>query len=75
MTCHKAIRTDLFALARAARARLRIEPEITARLLRAASGSSRCRSLRARSREEGKKLTAMDGVRVVATLVRERLRR
>jgi glycosyltransferase involved in cell wall biosynthesis len=74
MTCHKAIRTDVFkALPLKARG-FDIEPEITARLIQR---GERIYELpvhyKARSTEEGKKLTAADGVRVLGTLVRCRL--
>jgi glycosyltransferase involved in cell wall biosynthesis len=74
MTGQKAMRTDLFRSLRLRDRGFAIEAEITARLLR--------RGIRiyevpvhykARSREEGKKLTALDGLRVIRTLVRCRL--
>jgi glycosyltransferase involved in cell wall biosynthesis len=74
MTCHKAMRTDLFRSLPLRENGFAIEPEITAQLIR--------RGVRiyevpveytARSREEGKKLTALDGFRVLRTLVRCRL--
>jgi dolichol-phosphate hexosyltransferase len=74
MTCHKAIRTDVFkALPLKARG-FDIEPEITARLIQR---GERIYELpvqyKARASEEGKKLTAADGVRVLRTLIRCRL--
>lgn len=75
MTCHKAMRTDLFRSLPLRENGFAIEPEITAQLLR--------RGIRiyevpigytARSREEGKKLTALDGLRVLRTLARVRAR-
>jgi glycosyltransferase involved in cell wall biosynthesis len=74
MTGHKAMRTELFRQLRLRERGFAIEAEITARLLQ--------RGIRiyevqidyvARGRDEGKKLTAMDGVRVLATLVRCRI--
>jgi glycosyltransferase involved in cell wall biosynthesis len=74
MTGHKAMRTELFRELRLRERGFAIEAEITARLLQ--------RGIRiyevqidyvARGRDEGKKLTAMDGVRVLATLVRCRI--
>ena len=75
MTCHKGMRTDLFRSLELRENGFAIEPEITAQLL--------LRGVRihevpihytARSRAEGKKLTAMDGVRVLRTLARCRIR-
>jgi dolichol-phosphate hexosyltransferase len=71
MTGHKAMRTELFRELRLQERGFAIEAEITARLLQ--------HGIRiyevpidyvARGREEGKKLTAMDGVRVLITLLR-----
>jgi dolichol-phosphate hexosyltransferase len=71
MTCHKVMRTDLFRSLDLRERGFGIEPEITARLLR--------RGVRiyevpitytARSREKGKKLTTLDGLRVLMTLAR-----
>jgi glycosyltransferase involved in cell wall biosynthesis len=74
MTCHKVIRTDVFRSLPLRSSGFAIEPEITARLLQ---GGERIFEVpvhyRARSSEEGKKLTAMDGVRVLRELVRCRL--
>jgi glycosyltransferase involved in cell wall biosynthesis len=71
MTCHKMIRTDLFRSLPLRSAGFAIEPEITARLVQR---SERIFEVpvhyRARSNEEGKKLTAYDGFRVIATLMR-----
>ena len=75
MTCHKAVRTELLRSLALRENGFGIEPEITARLLR--------RGVRiyevpidyeARTRAEGKKLTTLDGVRVLRTLLRCRLR-
>jgi glycosyltransferase involved in cell wall biosynthesis len=71
MTGHKAMSTELFRSLDLRERGFAIEAEITARLLK--------QGIRiyevpieyvARGREEGKKLTAMDGVRVMGTLVR-----
>jgi len=74
MTCHKMIRTDIFKSLPLRARGFDIEPESTARLLQ---HGERIFELpvqyKARSSDEGKKLTAMDGVRTVATLVRCRL--
>jgi dolichol-phosphate hexosyltransferase len=71
MTCHKAIRTDVFRSLPLREPGFAIEAEITARLL---EKGERIYELpvqyHARATEEGKKLTAMDGLRVVRTLVR-----
>jgi glycosyltransferase involved in cell wall biosynthesis len=74
MTGQKAMSTELFRSLDLRAGGFAIEAEITARLLR--------RGIRiyevpitytARSREEGKKLTALDGVRVIRTLLRCRV--
>lgn len=74
MTGHKAMATDLFRTLDLCERGFAIEAEITARLL--------LRGIRiyevpieyvARGREEGKKLTATDGLRVVRTLLRCRI--
>jgi glycosyltransferase involved in cell wall biosynthesis len=71
MTGHKAMATELFRALHLRERGFAIEAEITARLLR--------RGIRiyevpieyvARGREEGKKLTAVDGLRVLRTLLR-----
>jgi dolichol-phosphate hexosyltransferase len=76
MTCHKVIRTEVFKSLPLRASGFEIEPEIAARLLQ---HGERIFELpvhyKARSEEEGKKLTAKDGLRVVATLVRCRLTR
>jgi len=76
MTCHKAIRTELFrALPLSARG-FDIEPEIAARLVQRGERIYEVPiSYRARTTDEGKKLTAVDGLRVVATLLRCRFTR
>ena len=74
MTCHKAMRTELFRSLRLREPGFAIEPEITARVLRSGERIYEVPiSYRARSREEGKKLTALDGARVLRTLIRCRL--
>jgi dolichol-phosphate hexosyltransferase len=74
MTCHKAMRTELFRSLPLRERGFAIEPEIAARVLR---GGERIYEVpiayRARTREEGKKLTALDGLRVLKTLVRCRV--
>jgi glycosyltransferase involved in cell wall biosynthesis len=74
MTGHKAMAADVFRALDLRERGFAIEAEITARLLR--------RGVRiyevpieyvARGREEGKKLTALDGLRVLRTLLRCRL--
>ena len=74
MTCHKAMRTDLFRSLELRERGFGIEPEITAKLLRAGVRIYEVPvTYRARSRESGKKLTAADGVRVLGTLLRCRV--
>ena len=74
MTCHKAMRTDLFRSLRLRERGFAIEPEITARVLGAGERIYEVPvSYHARSREEGKKLTTIDGLRVLRTLVRCRV--
>ena len=71
MTCHKMIRTDVFRSLPLHSAGFAIEPEITARLVQRGERIFEVPvHYRARSNEEGKKLTARDGFRVVATLLR-----
>jgi glycosyltransferase involved in cell wall biosynthesis len=74
MTCHKAMRTDLFRSLPLRERGFAIEPEIAARVLLAGERIHEVPiSYRARSRDAGKKLTAIDGLRVVRTLVRCRV--
>jgi dolichol-phosphate hexosyltransferase len=74
MTCHKAMRTELFRSLRLRERGFGIEPEIAARVLRAGEQIHEVPiSYRARSREAGKKLTAVDGLRVLRTLIRCRV--
>jgi glycosyltransferase involved in cell wall biosynthesis len=71
MTCHKMIRTDLFKSLPLSAAGFSIEPEITARLVQRGERIFEVPvHYRARANEEGKKLTARDGFRVLATLLR-----
>jgi glycosyltransferase involved in cell wall biosynthesis len=74
MTCHKVVRSDIFRDLPLRANGFDIEPEITARLLQR---GERIFELpvhyKARSSDEGKKLTAMDGVRTIITLIRCRL--
>jgi glycosyltransferase involved in cell wall biosynthesis len=75
MTGQKALRTELFRSLDLREPGFAVEAEIAARLL---SRGIRIYEVpveyRARSREEGKKLTALDGLRVLRTLLRCRLR-
>jgi glycosyltransferase involved in cell wall biosynthesis len=74
MTCHKAIRTEVFQSLPLESSGFAIEPEIAARLLQRGERIFEVPvHYKARGSDEGKKLTAMDGLRVVATLVRCRL--
>jgi glycosyltransferase involved in cell wall biosynthesis len=71
MTCHKMIRTDVFRSLTLRSAGFAIEPEITARLVQRGERIFEVPvHYRARSTDEGKKLTAVDGFRVVGTLLR-----
>ncbi len=71
MTCHKMIRTDLFKSLPLHSLGFAIEPEITARLVQRGERIFEVPvHYRARSNDEGKKLTAVDGFRVIATLLR-----
>jgi hypothetical protein len=71
MTGHKALRTDLFRSLDLREPGFAIEAEIMARLLgRGIRVYEVPVEYKARSREQGKKLTALDGVRVVWTLLR-----
>jgi glycosyltransferase involved in cell wall biosynthesis len=74
MTCHKAMRTELFRSLPLRERGFAIEPEIAARVLLAGERIHEVPiSYRARGREAGKKLTAYDGLRVLRTLVRCRV--
>jgi len=74
MTGHKAMRTELFRSLDLRERGFAIEPEIAARLL---SQGIRIFEVpivyKARSREQGKKLTTVDGLRVLRTLLRCRI--
>ena len=74
MTCHKAMRTELFRSLPLRERGFGIEPEIAARVLRSGERIYEVPvAYTARSREEGKKLTAVDGLRVLRTLLRCRI--
>jgi len=74
MTCYKVMRTELFRSLPLRERGFAIEPEIAARVLRAGERIHEVPiSYRARSREAGKKLTALDGLRVLRTLLRCRV--
>jgi dolichol-phosphate hexosyltransferase len=71
MTCHKMVRTDIFRSLPLRSAGFAIEPEITARLVQRGERIFEVPvHYRARATDEGKKLTAIDGFRVLATLMR-----
>ena len=74
MTCQKAIRTDVFRSLGLRESGFTIEPEITARLLQRGERIFEMPvRYSARGHVEGKKLTTLDGLRVIGTLVRCRL--
>jgi glycosyltransferase involved in cell wall biosynthesis len=71
MTCHKMIRTDVFRSLPLRSPGFAIEPEITARLVQRGERIFEVPvHYRARATDEGKKLTALDGFRVLGTLLR-----
>jgi glycosyltransferase involved in cell wall biosynthesis len=71
MTCHKAIRTELFRSLPLRERGFAIEAEIAARLVQKRERIFEVPvHYRARATDEGKKLTWFDGVRVLRTLVR-----
>ncbi|HET6865759.1 MAG TPA: glycosyltransferase family 2 protein [Solirubrobacteraceae bacterium] len=71
MTCHKMIRTDVFRSLPLRSPGFAIEPEITARLVQRRERIFEVPvHYRARATDEGKKLTAVDGFRVLGTLLR-----
>jgi glycosyltransferase involved in cell wall biosynthesis len=75
MTCHKMIRTELFQSLPLREPGFAIEPEIAARLVQKGERIYEVPvHYRARATDEGKKLTATDGFRVLRTLARCRLR-
>ena len=69
MTCHKLMRTEIFRSLDLQSQGFDIEPEITGKVL---AGGHQIYEVpvryRARGRREGKKLTAVDGLRVLRTL-------
>jgi glycosyltransferase involved in cell wall biosynthesis len=74
MTCHKVLPTDLFRSLSLRCDGFAIEAEITAGLLRRGVTIYEIPvTYRARSRAEGKQLTAGDGLRVIGTLLRCRV--
>ena len=71
MTCQKMIRTELFRSLHLHSAGFAIEPEIAARLVQRGERIFEVPvQYHARTTDEGKKLTAVDGFRVLATLLR-----
>jgi glycosyltransferase involved in cell wall biosynthesis len=71
MTGQKALRTEIFRSLHLRERGFAIEAEITARILRSGTRIYEVPiEYVARTREEGKKLTALDGLRVVRTLLR-----
>jgi dolichol-phosphate hexosyltransferase len=71
MTCHKVIRTELFKSLSLRSPGFAIEPEIAARLVQHHERIFEVPvHYLARTSGEGKKLTAYDGLRVIATLLR-----
>ena len=71
MTCHKMIRTEVFRSLPLRSPGFAIEPEITARLVQRGERIFEVPvHYRARATNEGKKLTAVDGFRVLGTLLR-----
>jgi hypothetical protein len=74
MTCHKVVRTELFRELPLREAGFAIEAEIVACLLQSGERIFEIPvDYRARASDEGKKLTWVDGLRVLRTLVRCRL--
>jgi hypothetical protein len=68
------VRTDLFRSLRLRERGFAIEPEIAARVLQTGERVYEVPiTYRARSRDAGKKLTTVDGLRVLRTLVRCKL--
>ena|SRR6202035_1483769 len=71
MTCQKVIRTEVFRSLPLRASGFSIEPEITARLVQRGERIFEVPvTYRARATNEGKKLTAADGFRVLGTLLR-----
>ncbi len=76
MSCHKVMRTEVFRALPLREPGFAIEAEIVARLLQRGERIYEMPvSYQARPTEAGKKLTWVDGLRVVRTLVRCRVRR
>ena len=76
MTCHKAMPTELMRALDLRSSGFELEGEITGAVLAAGHRIFEVPiDYRARSRDEGKKLTGGDAVRVIAMLVRRRVRR
>ncbi len=76
MTCHKMLRTELFRSLHLRSPGFAIEPEIAARLVQRGERIFEVPvHYRARSTAEGKKLTALDGFRVLGTLLHCRFTR
>jgi hypothetical protein len=74
MTCHKVIRTDIFRSLPLQARGFDIEPEIAARLLQRGEQIYEVPvSYKARPTDAGKKLTSVDGFRVIRTLMRCRV--
>jgi dolichol-phosphate hexosyltransferase len=74
MTCHKLIETEVFRGLPLREDGFAIEPEITARLLQRGERIFEIPArYKARGSNEGKKLKAVDGLRVLRTLIRCRL--
>lgn len=70
MTCHKVMQTDIFKSLDLKSRGFDIEPEITGKLLAAGHRIYEVPvRYKARGRDEGKKLTAVDGLRVLRTLL------
>ena len=76
MTMHKAIRTDIFKSLPLREPGFAIEPEIAARLIQSGERVFEVPvHYKARATDEGKKLTWIDGLRVLRTLIRCRVTR
>jgi dolichol-phosphate hexosyltransferase len=74
MTCHKAMSLELFRSLDLHEHGFAIEPEIAGKLLRRGVLIYEVQvSYKARSRDSGKKLTALDGLRVLKALLRYRV--
>jgi glycosyltransferase involved in cell wall biosynthesis len=74
LNCHKIMRTDTFRSLRLTEDGFGIDAEIPARLLRQGSKIYEMGvTYNARSREEGKKLSARDGLHLLGTLLRCRI--